>query len=164
MVTFQSVYWFQINPNKNMSMSLHWRHTVHPSLAAAGVCKVSCSTDFVSSLNCSCSGPGPIYSYSLEAECWYVHLHFLSYLSLSTDQDGMQFYSNPVQLCWWLPHPWMLTVHCGAVWSEHDKGHTDMAQKCSAFGNSYFLIVILNQPHLQQHQSFMHGQENISLD
>ncbi|KAJ8402469.1 hypothetical protein AAFF_G00365520 [Aldrovandia affinis] len=36
----------------------------------AGVCKVTCSTDFVSSLNCSCSVPGPGYSYSMEAECW----------------------------------------------------------------------------------------------
>ncbi|XP_036408737.1 interleukin 21 receptor, tandem duplicate 1 [Megalops cyprinoides] len=33
-------------------------------------CNVTCSTDFISSLNCSCSDPGPASSYIVEAECW----------------------------------------------------------------------------------------------
>ncbi|XP_036403331.1 interleukin-21 receptor-like isoform X2 [Megalops cyprinoides] len=35
-------------------------------------CNVNCTTDYISSLNCSCSGQAPAPSYHLEAECWYT--------------------------------------------------------------------------------------------
>ncbi|KAG5831926.1 hypothetical protein ANANG_G00285630 [Anguilla anguilla] len=36
----------------------------------ACVCNVTCSTDFIALLNCSCSAPGPVVPCRVEAECW----------------------------------------------------------------------------------------------
>ncbi|XP_064171616.1 interleukin-21 receptor-like [Anguilla rostrata] len=36
----------------------------------ACVCNVTCSTDFIARLNCSCSAPGPVVPCRVEAECW----------------------------------------------------------------------------------------------
>ncbi|KAJ8364126.1 hypothetical protein SKAU_G00129570 [Synaphobranchus kaupii] len=33
-------------------------------------CNITCTTDYISSLNCSCSGPRLASKYSLEAKCW----------------------------------------------------------------------------------------------